>query len=171
VPPCWRGASDRRWWGDRARPTVDRVRGQDDEEAAWQAIVDNYGERVLDDDPERPDGLEPERPDEPAAGRPDEPGSAATEPRVRPSPPPEPPEDRYVPPTPPPLPRPRGPRGAAWVGLLGSPSVLLLSVLVGWTPPRLLAWSLVVAFVAGFVYLVLQMPRGPRDPWDDGAQV
>jgi hypothetical protein len=150
---------------------VDRVRGQDDEEAAWQAIVDNYGERVLDDEPERSDGPEPGPPDAPGPDVPDEPGPAAAEPRARPASPPEPAEDRYVPPPPPPLPRPRGRRGAAWVGLLGSPSVLLLSVLLGWTPPRLVAWSLVAAFVAGFVYLVLQMPPGPRDPWDDGAQV
>jgi len=38
--------------------------------------------------------------------------------------------------------------------------------LPGWLAKGLVAW-----FVGGFVYLVLHMDRGPRDPWDDGARV
>jgi hypothetical protein len=37
--------------------------------------------------------------------------------------------------------------------------------------PAWLGYLLVVGFVGGFIYLVLQMPREPRDPWDDGAQI
>ena len=26
-------------------------------------------------------------------------------------------------------------------------------------------------FVGGFAYLVREMPRSPRDPWDDGSRI
>ena len=34
-----------------------------------------------------------------------------------------------------------------------------------------MSYALVAWFVGGFTYLVLQMPRGPRDPEDDGARL
>ena len=37
--------------------------------------------------------------------------------------------------------------------------------------PVWLGYLLVVAFVGGFLYLVTRMPRGPRDPADDGARL
>jgi hypothetical protein len=37
--------------------------------------------------------------------------------------------------------------------------------------PGAVTLGLVAAFCVGFCYLVLQMPREPRDPFDDGAQV
>ena len=37
--------------------------------------------------------------------------------------------------------------------------------------PAIVAWLLVGAFLGGFGYLVAQMPRGPRDPFDDGARL
>ena len=37
--------------------------------------------------------------------------------------------------------------------------------------PAWLGYLLVAAFVSSFVYLVLTMKPGGRDPWDDGAQV
>lgn len=37
--------------------------------------------------------------------------------------------------------------------------------------PNLVGWLLVVWFVGGFLYLVREMPRSPRDPWDDGSRI
>ncbi|WP_051485641.1 hypothetical protein [Nocardioides sp. J54] len=131
-------------------------REQPDEDAAWQAIVDNYGERVL----------EPEDQAEPAA---------APEPGPVRQPDDEPPElgyddeDSFVPPPPPPLPRPTPDRLLAWLGVFGSPAVLLVFVVAGVGIPSLVGWALVGAFLVGFGYLVLTMPSDPRDPWDDGA--
>lgn len=129
---------------------------------AWRAIVDNYGDRPeLDsDEVERP--AEPERPQpepEPATSwdeaYPDSDWST----------------DRFVPPPPPPLPTPTTDRLLAWLGVFGSPAVLLVCLVFGIDLPRLIAYFLVGAFIGGFLYLVAQMPRGPRDPNDDGAQV
>ncbi len=60
---------------------------------------------------------------------------------------------------------------AAWVGIFGSPTVLLVCLVLGIDLPRLLSYALVAAFVGGFLYLVAQMPSGPRDPDDDGARI
>lgn len=162
---------------------------EDGDDAAWRAIVDNYGERPdlgSDHDPARGASLDagagtgsrdgdgerdPRRTDAGDAGadddlaRPD-PGEPAwfAAPLVDPA-------ERYVPPPPPPLPRPSRDRLAAWAGVFGSPAVLLVCLVAGIGLPSLLAYALVAAFVGGFLYLVWQMPRGPRDPWDDGAQV
>jgi hypothetical protein len=81
------------------------------------------------------------------------------------------PEERFVPPTPPPVPRPRGPRLAAWFGIVAAPLALLIAVM---TPLRIsstLAYPLVAWFVGSFVYLVLTLPPDRREPWDDGAQI
>ena len=135
---------------------------KDDE--AWRAIVDNYGDR--------PDLAQEDLGDE--------------EPERRAAPPPEPARstswddpfpdddwstDRFVPPPPPPLPRTTLDRTAAWVGVFGSPLVLLVCLVLGIDLPQLVAYGLVAAFVGGFLYLVIRMPRGPRDPGDDGAQL
>ena len=37
--------------------------------------------------------------------------------------------------------------------------------------PGLVGWALVAWFVGGFLYLVREMPRAPRDPWDDGSRI
>lgn len=132
-------------------------REQPDEDAAWQAIVDNYGERVL--EPEAEPTPEPTPEPELPARLPDE----------------EPDELRYdaeesfVPPAPPPLPRPAPDRLLAWVGVFGSPAVLLFFVVTGLGMPQLIGWALVGAFLVGFGYLVMRMPSDPPDPWDDGA--
>ena len=42
---------------------------------------------------------------------------------------------------------------------------------MSWPLPTWLEKGLVAYFVAGFLYLVFNMERGPRDPWDDGARV
>ena len=81
-------------------------------------------------------------------------------------------EDGFVPPPPPPLPRLPPDRLLAWLGLFGSPTVLLVCLVVGVSLPPWLAYLLVAWFVGGFGYLVATMPRGTdADPWDDGARL
>lgn len=126
----------------------------DSEDDAWRAIVENYGDRAeLDDEPA------PQPAPQPAPES--APGPAAA------------PEDdeRYVPPPPPPLPHVAPDRMVAWVGVFGSPAVLLVALLVGVHLPAWLGYLLVVGFVGGFVYLVAHMSREPRDPGDDGARL
>lgn len=157
---------------------------QDDDEA-WRAIVDNYGERpdlepdVIDqvDDPETIE--ETDGPDRPeiryADPEPQPPAPSAT--YEMPAPAGWDEEsidadwstDRFVPPPPPSVPVATVDRMLAWVGVFGSPAVLLVFLVAGVSLPELLAYLLVIAFVGGFLYLVIQMPREPRDPYDDGA--
>ncbi len=125
--------------------------GNDDE--TWRAIVDNYGERAEVDEPPAPQfttsfevALPPARP--------------AVEP-----------EERFVPPDPGPLPPLRLPEHLPWLGVLGIPVVLLVALLGGVSVPSWLGYLMVLGFIGSFVYLVLTMKRGGRDPWDDGARV
>ena len=66
---------------------------------------------------------------------------------------------------------------AGWIKVVASePWMFLLLVnvvllLLGIGLPAWLGYLLVAAFVSSFVYLVLTMKPGGRDPWDDGAQV
>lgn len=128
-----------------------------DVDRALRDIVEHYGERAR---------VEPEARPEPVAPEPPDPYAVEA-----PAPVPDPPEERFVPPPPPPLPRIEPRRRLAWLGLFGAPLLLLLLTVTGWSPPRLIVYALVAAFVGGFVYLVAAMPRGPRDPGDDGAVV
>ncbi len=154
-----------------AGPTADAAAA----ELAWQSIIDNYGERAQLDDP--PTAAAPEAPpvqpvsDAPFGGRFGDPRAldgydGEPEPQVD-----DDVEDGFVPPEPPPLPRLTPDRAIAWAGVFGSPAVLLLALILSVSIPTWLGYLLVVGFVGGFIYLVLQMPRGPREPWDDGAQV
>ena len=134
------------------------------EDAAWQSIVQNYGDR-----PElsTPPAAEPEPvPDPPSFEVPVELGPRSWEPGEDLD------DDRYVPPPPPPLPRPQGLRLAAWLGLFGVPAVVLLCIILGVSLPSPLGFLALVWFVGGFGYLVATM-NGPKDPggWDDGAVV
>jgi hypothetical protein len=134
----------------------------DNEDEAWRAIVENYGER--------PDLDPDETPAE--AGRAtayDEP--AYDEPRLLPDPVPAPDAERFVPPAPPPVPRTSPDRLAAWAGLFGAPMVLLVALVLNLSLPTWVGYVLVAWFVGGFLYLVVQMPSGPRDPGDDGARL
>lgn len=136
------------------------------QDAAWQEIIANFGERAhldegdldepvatpapyFDDDIDQPFDPDPDVYD-------DE-------------------EDRFVPPEPGPVPRMATDRLVAWVGLLGAPvATIVLFVIHTTTGLYVPGWAitvLVVAFLAGFGYLVLHMPREPRDPWDDGARL
>lgn len=124
------------------------------EDEAWNAIVDNYGDRVE------------LAPDEVPETEP------APEPIVVPAElSPTHHEERFVPPMPPPLPSVPRDRMLAWIGLFGSPTVLLTALVLGVQLPSLIGYLLVSGFVGGFLYLVVQMPRGPHDPYDDGARI
>lgn len=125
-------------------------------------------------------------PEEPTREEPDASAEPATEPGMEqdpfggrnpwfdlpePEPPAEDPEDHFVPPSAPPLPVPEPDRGIAWLGVIGSPIVLLLSLLTGLSFPSWVGYLLIAWFVGGFVYLVARMDREPRDPWDDGSRI
>ena len=132
-------------------PEEDRDRAAA-EDAAWRAIVANFGERAVLDDLDPPESTEPPRP--PASPVP----ALAEE------------DEHYVPPPPPPLPRPAPERLLAWVGLFGVPLMVLVAVVLGIAFPTWLAMLLLGWFVGGFVFLVATMRDRPDDP-DDGAVV
>lgn len=142
----------------------------------WRAIVDNYGERP-EIDPEtepaiEPGPVEPEAAPERPSDAPDR--SATYEVPAQPGWTEETVDadwstDRFVPPPPPPVPLATTDRLLAWVGVFGSPALLLVCLVAGFSLPSLVAYLLVIAFVGGFLYLVIQMSREPRDPHDDGA--
>lgn len=120
----------------------------DSDDDAWRSIIDNYGDR--------PDlGAE----------------EVAATPVVEPGPPESVDEEEFVPPPPPPLPVTSPDRMVAWAGLFGSPAILLTALVVGFGLPGWFGYLLVTWFIGGFVYLVALMPRGPRDPGDDGARL
>ncbi|MGD9959669.1 hypothetical protein [Nocardioides sp.] len=128
---------------------------------AWRQIVEHYG-----DAPEFPD----EPADEPGPGADSEPGVPEAEPFADPAD--EVPElERFVPPDPPPLPRPRGARLFAWLGIFGSPVLLLVSLFLNLRLPSTISTLVVMWFLGGFLYLVYQMPKQRDDPWDDGARL
>lgn len=138
------------------------------DEVAWQAIIDNYGDRVEIDEPPTP----PPVPDAPFGGRFGDPRSfASPDEEITDEPGPDDVEEGFIPPEPPPLPTLAPDRGLAWAGVFGSPAVLLICLILSISIPAWLGYLLVIGFVGGFGYLVLQMPREPRDPWDDGAQI
>ena len=77
---------------------------------------------------------------------------------------------RRVPPAPL-LPRHRG-RTLAWIGVLGSPLVIVLATVAQVWLARSVLLGLALTFVAGSIYLISQLPEhGPGRPdWpDDGA--
>lgn len=124
---------------------------RDSEDDAWRSIVEHYGDRVP---------LDPEDP--PEAERFEDRSEERSEERS---------DERFVPPAPPPLPRVAPDRLLAWTGVFGAPAVLLLAVATGIHLPGWLGYLLAGGFVGGFAYLVSRMPRGPRDPADDGARL
>ena len=77
-----------------------------------------------------------------------------------------------MPPPPPPLPSVPPDRLLAWSGLFGSPTVLLVCLVLGVHLAPWLGYLLVASFIGGFVYLVVQDAARPGlDPWDDGARL
>lgn len=75
--------------------------------------------------------------------------------------------DRFVPPDPGPLPRGDLTTRLAWAGVAGGPVFLLLAALFWRELPQMLLMAAVVAFVGGFVTLVLRMPRDRSSSGDD----
>jgi hypothetical protein len=142
---------------EEARNEADRRARED---AEWRSIVNNYGDRPEVAAPAIP---EPEPPVE--IELPAELGPRSWEPA--------PEDDRYVPPPPPPVPRPQGLRLAAWLGLFGVPTAVLVCIVLHVSLPSPLGFLALVWFVGGFGYLVATM-NGPKDPdggWDDGAVI
>lgn len=138
------------------------------EDQAWRAIVENYGERPELDDPPPVAPPDPATPASPApfGGRFGDPRAFSPEPEELSAE-----EEGFVPPPPPPLPRVEPDRMLAWIGVFGAPAVLLCALVFAIGIPSWLGYLLVTGFVGGFIYLVVKMPREPRDPGDDGAQV
>jgi hypothetical protein len=84
----------------------------------------------------------------------------------------DPDDDRYHPPEPPPLPRGDLVGRLAWAGVLLGPAFLLVAGLFWRGAPRLWLALAVLAFVGGFVTLVLRLPADRDDTdGDDGAVV
>lgn len=137
----------------------DRPAHKLDEDAAWRAIVENYGERpTLDEPPGEPPAEEPPKPvgPDPSLFRPafrtrweDQLDTEASWGD----------EGHFVPPDPPPLPPLHPRRKAAWIGTIGGPALMLVLGILGISLPGWLAIIVAVGFVAGFVYLVATMPR------------
>ena len=178
----------------RDEPGKDAPQGSDlpfDEDAAWRAIVENYGARpelgVTGSAPVDPDpsptsppspSVEPMETTEPTP-RPVEPGlfdtsyldaQAADNDRAAAA---WAEEGHFVPPEPPPVPRTTPARRLAWIGLFGAPILMLLAVIGHLSYPTWVSMGLVAAFVGGFVFLVATMERHDGDGWggDNGAVV
>jgi hypothetical protein len=82
-------------------------------------------------------------------------------------------EERFIPDPPPPLPKLEPHKQAAWIGLIGGPALLLLSVLFSLSLPTWVSMVAVIGFMGGFVTLVATMDDrvDPDGPPDDGAVV
>jgi hypothetical protein len=142
------------------------------EDAAWQEIVDNFGDRAELGADETVPAEQPEA-EQPLTSRlahlfgddVDEPFGPADD---------APEFGAFVPPEPEPLTL-TPIRTAAWAGVLGAPVLALLWVIVSrstsWGSPSWVALLLAGAFLAGFGYLVATMPKERDDPYDDGARL
>lgn len=140
-----------------------------EEDAKWQAIIANYGERPK---------LPPEETETAAPPRRSlreifegfdplsinqAPTDSGSDPWVD--------DGRFIPPPPPPVPRPRGWRAVAWAGVLGVPVALVVIALFQIPLPTWFPVAAIIWFIASFAYLISQR-KGPQDPsldWDDGA--
>lgn len=148
-----------------------------DDEQVWAELVESFhsspddarhwpaAENVDADAPANEDEADtgPGHPRQPA------PPVAGLQP-IEPQRPPDP-EEHFVPPPPPPLPSTDLITRLAWAGVLGTPVVFLVLVVLGQSVPGSVAALGAGAFIGGFVILVSRL-RGhdPYDP-DDGAVV
>lgn len=131
-------------------------------ELAWREIVEHYGERPMlhEGEPAPPSTPDPVSEDAYEVEDVEEPEDEV------------PVVERFRPPAAPPFPAPRTwQRGVAWSGVLLAPALALLIGLFSIYVHPLFGWALVLWFVGGFLYLVREMPRAPRDPWDDGSRI
>jgi hypothetical protein len=147
----------------------DRDRPDEDLDAAFAAIIADWDEIPSLDDPVDDEEAPPRRraSDLPVVDSSDEPSgprdwTAADDPD----------DDRYHPPEPPPIPRGDLVGRLAWAGVLVGPAFLLCAGLLWRDAPRLYLTLAVLAFVGGFVTLVLRLPADRDDTdGDDGAVV
>ena len=178
----------------RYRGLVSRPEDESRTELAWREIVENYGERAVLDDSvdssEKSDSTpEAASPDTTSDATPDTTADVTPDPAVslEPADLPEHLRDddeverreqaiveaeQFRPPPAPPFPAPRTwQRGLAWTGIFVAPLIALVIGLLSIYVNPLVGWVLVAWFVGGFAYLVLEMPKSPRDPWDDGSRI
>lgn len=135
-------------------------------ELAWREIVEHYGERPVLGEDEPAETPEPDPDPEPMSD--DLVDDDAVEIRERAIVA----SERFHPPTPPPFPRPRTwQRGVAWSGIFVAPVLALLLALSSVHLHPLFGWALVLWPIGGFLFLVREMPRSPREPWDDGSRI
>lgn len=82
-------------------------------------------------------------------------------------------EGRFVPPTPPPLPHLSLSDQLSWLGVIGGPVVLVVAAIFTFSIPTWLTLVAALAFIGGFVTLVIGMETGQDrlDNPDDGAQL
>ncbi|MFF3497615.1 hypothetical protein [Streptomyces sp. NPDC003247] len=78
-------------------------------------------------------------------------------------------EGHFVPPEPPPLPAADTTARFAWLGVVGGPVLLLLSVLLGWEMTWWLATVGIGGFLGGFATLVARMRTDDEDDGDPGS--
>lgn len=135
-----------------------------DEDAAWRAIIENYGpEPTVEDPPAEPPSPRV-LPDLPATRR--DGGDSLNTGASWDD------EGHFVPPVPPPMPPLEPRRKLAWLGLFGAPTLMLVAVVLGWSLADIVMGFLVCWFVGGFAFLVATMPRSRGgDGPDDGAVV
>ena len=171
----------------------------DQEDEAWRAIVENYGERPsleeLDAEatptPEPGPDTGPDPAQDPGPDVTQDPVSDLEAPPAQlppslpdpavPTLPPDDrpsdhrttidPEDHFVPPPPPPLPTPPPARLLAWVGLFGVPLFVMVVLVAGLALPAWVGLVLMAWFVGGFLFLVASMRKGPSADPDDGARL
>jgi hypothetical protein len=144
-----------------------------DLDSAWQQIIAGFDSAPTDAVPRWP-ADEDVRDESPREGRvirrveAAEPAELAESP---PSPPGQEPDDEhFVPAAPPPLPSVERVTKFAWAGVLGGPAVLLADAF-GLALPSWAPGLAVIAFIGGFVTLVMRLKdRSDSDP-DDGAVV
>ncbi|CAM5378458.1 hypothetical protein [Streptomyces aurantiogriseus] len=77
-------------------------------------------------------------------------------------------EGHFVPPEPPPLPAADTTAKFAWLGVIGGPVLLLLSILLGWDMTWWLATVSIGGFLGGFATLVARMRPDDEDDGDPG---
>ncbi|WP_299530992.1 hypothetical protein [uncultured Streptomyces sp.] len=72
-------------------------------------------------------------------------------------------EGHFVPPEPPPLPEADATAKFAWLGVVGGPVLMLLTVLLGWEMTWWLTTVCIGGFLGGFATLVARMPHDDDD--------
>jgi hypothetical protein len=142
------------------------------EDAAWSALVARFHEPAADPVPRWP-VIEDAEAEEPLGQTQDSASHPAPAPgAVEVAAARADPDEHFVPPQPPPLPRLDPVSRIAWAALIGGPALLVLAALSGQLLPHFLVGCAVVAFVAGFLTLVVRMKDRPGDEeGSDGGAV